>query len=73
VIVFALLPQAAGAVEWSGTVVGIADGDTLTLLAVRRQRPTRVLLESGCGPRRNRSRRGAIGAKTPHTPPRAER
>jgi hypothetical protein len=34
VILFALLlpPPAAGAVEWVGTVVGIADGDTLTLL-----------------------------------------
>lgn len=27
-----LLPPAIGAVEWAGTVVGIADGDTLTLL-----------------------------------------
>jgi len=33
VILFALLvPPAVGAVEWVGTVVGIADGDTLTLL-----------------------------------------
>ena len=33
VILFALLlPPATGAVEWVGTVVGIADGDTLTLL-----------------------------------------
>ena len=33
VILFALLlPPAAAAVEWVGTVVGIADGDTMTLL-----------------------------------------
>lgn len=33
-----LLPPAATAVEWLGTVVGIADGDTLTLLDAGRVR-----------------------------------
>jgi endonuclease YncB( thermonuclease family) len=43
-LLLVLLPAAARAVEWVGTVVGVADGDTLTLLAAD-QTPHRIRLD----------------------------
>ena len=53
VILFALLlPPAAGAVEWVGTVVGIADGDTLTLLDGSKT-PHRIRIDAIDAPERS--------------------
>jgi hypothetical protein len=53
VVLFALLlPPAASAVQWVGTVVGIADGDTLTLLDSSKT-PHRIRIDGIDAPERS--------------------